>query len=127
MGRLIVSAQMTMDSVMDHIEGWFDPESESEKDGVQELRAADALVLGRATYEGFAAHWPAQSGVYADLVNPLPKFVASRTLTEPLDWNARLLGPDLVDEVAALKERARGRPHLLRLRSARAITSPAMG
>ena len=55
MGRLIVSAQMTMDSVMDQMEGWFDPEGESEEGGVEELRAADALILGRETYEGLAA------------------------------------------------------------------------
>ena len=47
MGRLIVSAQMTMDSVMDQLEGWFDLEGESEQHGVEELRAADALILGR--------------------------------------------------------------------------------
>jgi hypothetical protein len=51
MGRLIVSAQMTMDCVMDQLEGWFDPEVESEQHGVEELRAADAVILGRATYE----------------------------------------------------------------------------
>ena len=108
MGRLIVSAQMTMDSVMDQIEGWFDPESESERDGVDELRAADALVLGRETYEHFAAHWPTQTGVYADVVNPLPKHVASRTLAEPLTWNARLLDPDVAKAVASLKARHEG-------------------
>jgi hypothetical protein len=51
MGRLIVSAQMTMDSVMDHMEGWFDPEGESEQHGIEELRAADALILGRRARE----------------------------------------------------------------------------
>lgn len=108
MGRLIVSAQMTMDAVLDQIEGWFDPGSESEIDGVEELRAADALVLGRETYEFFSGFWPGQEGAYAELVNPLPKFVASRTLSGPLGWNARLMGPDVGAEVAALKEQHPG-------------------
>jgi hypothetical protein len=50
MGRLIVSAQVTMDCVMDQLEGSFDPEVESEQHGVEEPRAADAVILGRATY-----------------------------------------------------------------------------
>src|SRR4051794_31776041 len=103
MGRLIVSAQMTMDSVMDQNEGWFDPDGESEQQGVEELRAAEALILGRETYEFFSSFWPKQDGIYAHLVNPMPKFVASRTLDGPLSWNARLLGPDVAEEVAALK------------------------
>ncbi|MEA2167333.1 MAG: hypothetical protein QOF76_633 [Solirubrobacteraceae bacterium] len=103
MGRLIVSAQMTMDGVMDQMEGWFDPVSESETEGLEELRAADALVIGRETYEHFSSYWPSGSGEYAELVNPIPKFVASRTLSGPLEWNAQLLGPDLAAEVKALK------------------------
>ncbi len=50
MGRLIVSAQMTLDSVLDQMEGWFDPGSE-DAEGIAQLRAADALVLGRETYK----------------------------------------------------------------------------
>ena len=107
MGRLIVSAQMTMDSVMDHMEGWFDPESE-DPDGIAQLRAADALVLGRETYEGLAAYWPNQDGGYAELVNPIPKYVASRTFTGKLTWNSQLLGADLAEEVEALKSRYSG-------------------
>ena len=108
MGRLIVSAQRTMDSVMDHMEGWFDPEGESEQDGIEELRAADALILGRETYEGLADFWPSQTGAYAELVNPIPKYVASRTITEPLTWNSHLLSRDPADDVAALKARYAG-------------------
>ena len=111
MGRLIVSTQMTMDSVMDQIEGWFDPEAESEQHGLEELRAASALVLGRETYEFLSAYWPGREGTYAELVNPIPKFVASRTLREPLTWNARLLGPDVPEAVTALKAELPG--HLL--------------
>jgi dihydrofolate reductase len=88
MGELIVSAQMTADSVMDHMEDWLDPELESEQDGVEQLRAADALILGRKTYEGLAAYWPNQEGTHAELVNPIPKYVASHTIKEPLTWNS---------------------------------------
>lgn len=108
MGRLIVSAQMTMDAVMDQNEGWFDPNSESELAGMEELRAADALVLGRGTYEFFSSFWPKQKGRHADLVNPIEKFVASRTLIEPLGWNAQRLGDDVADSVAALKQERAG-------------------
>ncbi len=51
MGRLIVSAQVTVDGVMDQLEGWFDADDESSQHGLEQLRAADALVLGRETYE----------------------------------------------------------------------------
>jgi dihydrofolate reductase len=108
MGRLIVSVQTSMDFVMDQQEGWFDENGESEQDGVEELRAADAVILGRKTYETFSGFWPSQSGTYAELVNPLPKYVASRTLTDPLNWNSQLIGPDLADQVAALKKQYAG-------------------
>jgi dihydrofolate reductase len=103
MGRLILSVQMTMDSVMDQLEGWFDEQGDAEHAGVEELRAADAVLLGRETYEHLSSFWPTATGTYADLINPLPKFVASRTLTGPLTWNAELLGPDTVTAVAAVK------------------------
>lgn len=107
MSRLIVSAQTTLDLVMDPMEGWFDPEVE-EGDNVAQLRGAEALLLGRKTYEGLAEYWPKSDDAYAQLINPMTKYVASRTLSEPLMWNAQLLGPDLADEVAALKGRLSG-------------------
>jgi dihydrofolate reductase len=108
MGRLIVSAQMTMDGVMDQIEGWFDEQGAVEDDGLQELRAASAVLLGRETYEVLSNLWPSGSGPYAELINPMPKYVASRTLTGPLAWNAELLGPDTAEAVAALKAQYEG-------------------
>ncbi len=108
MGRLIVSAQMSMDCVMDQLEGWFDERGDVEDHGVEELRAADAVLLGRETYEQLSELWPKGSGPYADLINPMPKHVASRTLRGPLTWNAELLGPDTVAAVAALKEQYAG-------------------
>ncbi len=105
MGRLIVSAQVTVDGVMDQLEGWFDADDESGQHGLEQLRAADALVLGRETYEFLSEFWPSADGPYAALINPMPKHVASRTLREPLTWNARLLDADAdaADAVAALK------------------------
>lgn len=103
MGRLIVSAQMTMDCVMDQLEGWFDEQGDIENHGVEELRAADAVLLGRETYEHLSKLWPSGEGPYAGLINAIPKYVASTTLTGPLAWNAQLLGPDTAGAVAALK------------------------
>jgi dihydrofolate reductase len=108
MGRLIVSAQVTVDGVMDQLEGWFDADDESARHGLEQLRAADAVVLGRETYETLSEFWPSADGPYAELINPLPKYVASRTLREPLTWNARLLGADAAEAVAALKEEVPG-------------------
>ena len=103
MGRLIVSVQMTMDGVMDQLEGWFDEQGEVEQHGVEELRAADAVLLGRETYEQLSTFWPSAEGPYAGLINAKPKYVASTTLTGPLTWNAQLLGSDTAEAVAALK------------------------
>ena len=70
------------------------------------LYSSDALVLGRVTYEGFAAAWPSmeeQTGEFGRKMNSMPKHVASRTLTQ-LGWNATLLEGDAAAAVASLKE-----------------------
>lgn len=66
------------------------------------LDSADALLLGRATYEVFAMSWPNRNDVLGDKINPLPKYVASRTLTDAT-WNAEILPGDAVQAVAQLK------------------------
>ena len=72
------------------------------------MAAADALLLGRVTYEGFAAAWPQleeQTGEYGAWMNGYPKHVASRTLKEPLEWNnSTLIKGDVAEEVSGLKE-----------------------
>jgi dihydrofolate reductase len=72
------------------------------------LFASEALLLGRVTYDGFVASWPARTGDFADKINGMPKFVASRTLSEPLDWNATLLQGDIAAEVGRLKQEPGG-------------------
>lgn len=71
------------------------------------LESADALVLGRATYEAFAASWPGRTGELADRINSLPKYVASRTLTGAT-WNAEIVQGDAVEAVASLKQSGEG-------------------
>jgi dihydrofolate reductase len=105
MRRVIVSTQMTLDGVMDSTD-WFEPESEDEAASFDQLFAAEALLLGRKTYEGLAGIWPGMSDQngFADRVNSLPKFVASKSLTGPLDWNATLIEGDVAQQVATLKQ-----------------------
>jgi len=70
------------------------------------LYASDALVLGRVTYEGFAAAWPTMeesTGEFGVKMNAMPKFVASRTLDEA-EWNAEIMNGDVAEAVATLKE-----------------------
>src|SRR4051812_49241765 len=71
------------------------------------LEEAVGLVLGRATYQGFAATWPTMTGDLADKLNSLPKHVASTTLTETT-WNAEVLPGKAIDAVAQLKESGDG-------------------
>jgi dihydrofolate reductase len=70
----------------------------------EELKESDVLLLGRKTYEGFAAAWPEREGPFADKFNSMPKYVVSSTLTDP-EWNnTTVLSGDPVEEVGKLKE-----------------------
>jgi dihydrofolate reductase len=71
------------------------------------LASADAMLLGRVTYEGFAEAWSGRSGPDADMMNSIPKYVASRTLTETT-WGATLIEGDVAEEIARLKEQPGG-------------------
>jgi dihydrofolate reductase len=87
--------------------GWTVPywNDEIAKWQTDQLFASEALLLGRVTYEEFVASWPLRSGdPFTDRMNSLPKFVASKTLWEPLEWNATLLQGDVVEALANLKE-----------------------
>ena len=69
---------------------------------------AEALLLGRRSYEFFAARWPSRSGELADRLNSLPKYVVSSTLEDPHWNNSTVLGGDPVEEVSKLKRELTG-------------------
>src|SRR3989475_5137229 len=98
---------VSLDGVVESPEKWSFPfwSDETQKFKVDELRATDALLLGRVTYEGFAAAWPGgKEDAFADRFNSMPKFVASRTLKK-LAWNnSHLIRGDLAAEVSKLKQ-----------------------
>lgn len=108
MRKVIVSTMVTMNAVMENPQNWsFDYwNDEIQKYAYDQLFESDALVMGRVTYEGFAEAWSARAGAdeFADRMNNLPKFVASRTLKDSLTWNAILMKGDVVEEVAKLKQ-----------------------
>jgi len=85
--------------------GWafqFERGAEGDKFKLDEAMESDALLLGRVTYEGFAAAWPSREGEFADKFNSMPKYVVSSTLSEPEWSNTVVIG---LDEVEGLKER----------------------
>src|SRR4029453_9653664 len=107
MRKLVVAEYVSLDGVMEDPRGthaYFNDElARYQRD---QLFASDALLLGRKTFEGFAEAWPsmeATEGDFAVRMNTLPKFVASRTVTEPLPWNGTLLKGDVAGAIAQLK------------------------
>jgi dihydrofolate reductase len=88
MGRLIVSTQMTLDAVID-VGEWYVPEGEHDRAGKEQLAHASAVLLGRMTYEGLAVYWSPLNDDWANLINPKPKYVASRTLHGPSSGTRR--------------------------------------
>lgn len=125
MGTLVATEFMTLDGVAQApggpdedreggfaYGGWQAPLVDEESGGVlfSQASAMDALLLGRKTYGIFADYWPKapQEIPFTGLLNAVPKYVASRTLAEPLAWqNSTLLAGDLAASVTALKERHR--------------------
>ncbi len=107
MSRLIVSTAMTVDAVIS-VSDWYVSEGEHDAAGRAQFEQSEAMLLGRTTYEGLAAYWAPITGAWADLINPMPKFVASRTLTGQLAWNASVIEGDVADGVSRLKEELDG-------------------
>jgi dihydrofolate reductase len=107
MRKIKLAMYVSLDGVVEN-PAWTAPFWNDEISDLQEeyLYASDALLLGRVTYEGFAASWPhmeAETGDFGRKMNSMPKFVASRTL-EQAEWNATILEGDLATAVAALKD-----------------------
>ena len=103
MRKVIVTEFLTLDGVYEEATPWrsgYSPDGGQFK--YDELFESDALLLGRMTYEGFVQYWPTATGEFANRMNSLPKFVATTTLTS-LEWNAAVLGGDVVAAVEALK------------------------
>lgn len=106
MRKLIESTFTTLDGVISDPQRWGPPYWDDQHAGYARklLFGADALLLGRVTYAGFAQAWPSRpSDDYTDRINSLPKHVASRTLTETT-WNASVIEGDVAEQVAALKQ-----------------------
>jgi dihydrofolate reductase len=103
MRKLIESTLVSLDGVIEAPERWAPFDDQAAQLALADLDNYDAFVMGRVTYERFRANWgPVTGSPYIDRINAMPKHVASRSLTD-LDWNATLLGPDLVGAMEALK------------------------
>jgi dihydrofolate reductase len=99
MGKLINTTAMTVDGVID-VGDWFVAVGNHD-DAARSLFETDdaAMLVGRKSFEGFAAYWPSASRPWADVLNPMPKYVASRSALGPLAWNATAIEGDAVEGV----------------------------
>ena len=121
MGRIVISENVSLDGVVQDPAGdegfsrggWVGRVGDRGREEAAsvllgEALGAEALLLGRRTYEFFAGRWPSRSGELADRLNRLPKYVVSSTLEDP-DWtNSTVLKGDVLNATSRLKERLRG-------------------
>jgi dihydrofolate reductase len=118
-GRIVVSDNVSLDGVIQDPAGdegferggWvglIKDRPELGKLALDEALTAEAMLMGRRTYEWFSARWPSRTGPLADRLNAMPKYVVSSTLAQP-DWhNSTLLRGDLLEELAKIKRELRG-------------------
>src|SRR4051812_45093242 len=119
MGRIVVTEFISLDGVIEapgggegyKHDGWtfeIDRGEDGNQFKLDETMSSAALLLGRRTFEGFAAAWPERDGEFADKFNTMPKYVVSSTLTDPKWKNTTVLRGDVADEVAKLKQEQEG-------------------
>jgi dihydrofolate reductase len=118
-GRIVVTEFISLDGVVEapgggedfRHGGWsfeISRGDEGDQFKLDETMSSEALLLGRVTYEGFAAAWPGREGEFADKFNSMPKYVVSSTLEDP-EWNnSTVLKGDVADEVAKLRQEQDG-------------------
>jgi dihydrofolate reductase len=119
MGTIVISENVSLDGVIQdpagdegfRLGGWvglIKDNPQLNKLALDEALGAEALLLGRRSYEWLASRWPSRSGELADRLNSLPKYVVSSTLEDP-DWhNSTVLKGDVVNEVSKLKQELNG-------------------
>lgn len=114
MRKIIVTEFITLDGVIEapggnetpHPHGGWQTRYRSAEAGqykIDELASVDTLLLGKTTYETFAAYWPGQTGEFADPINRMAKYVISRSL-QKAEWNNSHILRDVAEDVAALKK-----------------------
>jgi dihydrofolate reductase len=119
MGKIVISENVSLDGVVEdptgnegfRLGGWFletDRGEDGDKFVLDEALASEAVLLGRRTYETFAARWPSRDGELADRLNGLPKYVVSSTLEDPSWSNSTVLKGDVVTELSKLKRELDG-------------------
>ena len=112
MRKVVASEIVSLDGVVESPDKWHFPYFNDQMgDAIgAAMAASDAMLLGRVTYEEFAAFWPSQEPAdedqeATDYMNNTPKFVVSKTLEEPLEWNnSTLIKGDVAEEITKLKE-----------------------
>jgi dihydrofolate reductase len=121
MGKIVVSENVSLDGVVEDPTGeegfrhggWFNQIGDKDREGwakvgFDEALGAEAMLLGRRSYEFLAARWPSRTGKWADRLNSMPKYVVSSTLVAP-DWsNSTVLKGEVVNEVSKLKQERNG-------------------
>ncbi len=121
MGKIVISENVTLDGVVQDPTGeegfrhggWFAQVGSNDREGfyktaLDEVLRAEALLVGRRSYEFLAARWPSRTGELADRMNSIPKYVVSSTLEDPGWNNSTVVKGDVVNEVSNLKERLNG-------------------
>jgi len=119
MGKIVVSENVTLDGVVQdpagdegfQVGGWIGAikdRPQLNRLALDEALGAAALLLGRRSYEWFAARWPSRSGELADRMNSLPKYVVSSTLDRPSWNNSSVIGTDVLNGVSKLKQQLAG-------------------
>jgi dihydrofolate reductase len=119
MGKIVVSDNVSLDGVIQdpagdegfRLGGWVGQirdREEVNRAALEEALASEALLLGRRSYEWFAARWPSRNGELADRLNSMPKYVVSSTLDDPGWNNSKILRGSVVDEVSKLKQELAG-------------------
>src|SRR5437660_1420637 len=119
MGKLVVTEFVSVDGVFEdpggaegyEHGGWtfeYDRGEDGDSFKLEELMEAEVQLLGRVTYEGFAAAWPSREGGFADKLNSDPKYVVSTTLKDPEWQNTTVISGNVTDEIPKLKERTDG-------------------
>lgn len=121
MGKIVVTEFISLDGVIEAPGGdygfvrgpWtfnFDRGQDGNMFKVEEIQEAEVQLLGRKTYEGFAAAWPEREDEigFAAKMNSMPKYVVSNTLTDPTWHNTTVISGDVVKEISELRDRTEG-------------------